>query len=456
LFTHLQTPDSTSSGCGEFPGNDFQVSLGGSANLVGTTLQQAGTLMHELGHNLDLGHGGEDGLNYKPNYLSVMNYWYQFTGIPRVQADGDIPETGRLDYSRARLPALNEAGLEERVGVRDGSAAVFYFCPNGIVESAAGTGPINWNCDRDAIDVGIMSNINGDEDANHGPVIGVLPGFNDWSNLLLAFQMTPSFADGMHIFRHPLIELDFETYSRNIAPELSISQTASPDLVLTGSNVTYTITVKNSHPEAAQAVTVTDILPGETTFVSCTATGGGICTGVNNMRAVNFAVIPGGATVTIQLVANVNCSVANGVRINNTATVSSESTDSDLSNNSSSATVTTSNPPPVISNQAVDIQSLNPPNHKMRDVTVSYTVTDNCGPLSNRLSVTSNEPINGTGDGNTAPDWEVVDANHVRLRAERSGRGSGRVYTVTITSTDSAGNSSSKQVFVSVPHDQRR
>jgi len=456
LFTHLQTPDSTSSGCGEFPGNDFQVSLGGSTNRVGTTLQQAGTLMHELGHNLDLGHGGGDSLNYKPNYLSVMNYWYQLTGIPRVEADGDIPETGRLDYSRTRLPVLNEASLDERVGVRDGNAAIFFFCPDGHVDTAVGNGRINWNCDRDSVDAGITSNINGDEDANHVPVIGALPGFNDWSNLLLTFQMTPSFADGIHFFRHPLIELDFETYSRNIAPELSISQNASPDPVLTGSNVTYTITVKNSHPEAAQAVTVTDILPGETTFVSCTATGGGICAGLNNMRTVNFNVIPGGATVTIQLVANVNCPVANGVRIVNTATVSSGSPDSDLSNNSSSVTVTTSNPPPVISNQAVNIQSLNPPNHKMRDVTVSYTVTDNCGSLSNRLNVTSNEPINGTGDGDTAPDWEVVDANHVRLRAERSGRGSGRVYTVTITSTDSAGNSSSKQVFVSVPHDQRR
>jgi uncharacterized repeat protein (TIGR01451 family) len=461
LFTHLQTnrrvPNRLSSGCGEFPGNDFQVSLGGAPNRTGTTMQQAGTLMHELGHNLDLGHGGGDNLNFKPNYLSVMNYWYQFTGIPRIGTGGDIPPTGRLDYSRSRLPALNEASLDERAGVGDGNAAIFFFCPDGTQDSAVGNGPINWNCDRDALDVGIMSNINGDEDnITHQPVISVLPGFNDWSNLLLAFQMTPSFADGMHFFREPLTELDFETYSRNIAPELSISQTASPDPVLTGSNVTYTITVKNRHPEDAQSVTVTDILPSTTTFVSCTATDGGICTGLNNMRVVKFASIPGGATVTIQLVANVNCPVSNGVRISNTATVSSESPDSDLSNNSSSVTVTTSNPPPVITNPSVNIQALKPPNHKMSDITVSYRVTDNCGPIVNRLSVTSDEPVNGTGDGDTSPDWEILDANHVRLRAERSGRGSGRVYTITITSTDSAGNSSSKQVFVNVPHDQGR
>jgi hypothetical protein len=89
-------------------------------------------------------------------------------------------------------------------------------------------------------------------------------------------------------------------------------------------------------------------------------------------------------------------------------------------------------------------------------LTVNYSATDNCGSVASVLRVTSNEPINGLGDGDTAPDWVVLDAHHVRLRAERSGRGNGRVYTITITSTDSAGNSSSTQVSVRVPHDQRR
>jgi len=59
---------------------------------------------------------------------------------------------------------------------------------------------------------------------------------------------------------------------------------------------------------------------------------------------------------------------------------------------------------------------------------------------------------NGTGDGDTSPDWEIVDAHHVRLRAERSGAGSGRIYTITITATDSRGNVSSQIVSVSVAH----
>jgi hypothetical protein len=67
------------------------------------------------------------------------------------------------------------------------------------------------------------------------------------------------------------------------------------------------------------------------------------------------------------------------------------------------------------------------------------------------LTVTSNEPVDGEGDGNTSPDWEVVDAHHVRVRAERAGGGSGRTYTITITSTDGAGHTSSVDVTVRVP-----
>jgi hypothetical protein len=94
----------------------------------------------------------------------------------------------------------------------------------------------------------------------------------------------------------------------------------------------------------------------------------------------------------------------------------------------------------------------------MVDVTVSYDVTDNCAlPFGAcTLSVTSNEPVLGRGSGNTSPDWIVVDDHHVQLRAEREGGGNGRIYTTTITCTDSGGNSSEEQVEVVVPHDQGR
>jgi hypothetical protein len=92
----------------------------------------------------------------------------------------------------------------------------------------------------------------------------------------------------------------------------------------------------------------------------------------------------------------------------------------------------------------------------MVDVTVSYTSSDNSGNASAcSLAVTSSEPLNGSGDGNTEADWEVIDATHVRLRAERAGNGTDRTYTITATCADAAGNTTSSSTTVVVPHDAR-
>lgn len=103
--------------------------------------------------------------------------------------------------------------------------------------------------------------------------------------------------------------------------------------------------------------------------------------------------------------------------------------------------------PPVIKGAAANPPTLWPPNLKMVDVTVSYEATDNCALLETSLSVASNERAGGAG-----PDWEVLDAHHVRLRAARTGRWGARVYTITINAKDVHGNSSSRVVAVSVQH----
>ncbi len=244
----------------------------------------------------------------------------------------------------------------------------------------------------------------------------------------------------------------------NAIADLSVTKTASPDPVTTGDDLTYTVTVTNNGPDTAISVIVTDNLPPETTFVSCSSTGGGVCGGSGNNRTVTFASLALGESETITFVANVNCSVADNTVISNTATVSAFTPDPDPTNNSATATTTASNPPPTITGAAADPSVLWPPNHRMVNVTVSYDVTDNCPlpPGSCTLSVTSNEPINGTGDGNTSPDWIVLDDHHVLLRAERAGNGNGRIYTITITCIDSGGNSSSESVTVTVPHDRGR
>jgi len=103
-----------------------------------------------------------------------------------------------------------------------------------------------------------------------------------------------------------------------------------------------------------------------------------------------------------------------------------------------------------------------PPNHIMIDIVIEANASDNSGlPLTLTAMVTSNEPEDGLGDGDTGPDWTlpVIDQStgriDLQLRRERSGTGNGRNYTVTITATDSSGNSSTTDVIIGVPHDMR-
>jgi hypothetical protein len=91
-------------------GTDLIVTLCNFTDAVGTPREQAGTLMHELGHNLGLRHGGCDDTNSKAGYASVMNYAYQMEGLTRGGMHGV------LDFSRGLEPVLDE-GLLPDVGL---------------------------------------------------------------------------------------------------------------------------------------------------------------------------------------------------------------------------------------------------------------------------------------------------------------------------------------------------
>jgi Big-like domain-containing protein/lamin tail-like protein len=133
-------------------------------------------------------------------------------------------------------------------------------------------------------------------------------------------------------------------------------------------------------------------------------------------------------------------------------------TDSRGASTSCTAVVTVvDNSPPSIAGEMANPSTLWPPNHKMVSVTVSYSVTDNCTPTASvvcDLTVSSNEPPSPAGDGHSSAQWKVVDAHHIQLSSERDGGGTGRIYTVTITCKDGSGNTATKTLTVTVPHNQ--
>jgi photosystem II stability/assembly factor-like uncharacterized protein len=100
--------------------------------------------------------------------------------------------------------------------------------------------------------------------------------------------------------------------------------------------------------------------------------------------------------------------------------------------------------PPVIAGVKASPSVIDKSNHMMVPVQIFVDATDGCGAVDCRIvSVASNEPATG--------DWEITGALTLNLRAERLGKGDGRIYTITIECTDAAGNVATSTVTVAVP-----
>ncbi len=120
------------------------------------------------------------------------------------------------------------------------------------------------------------------------------------------------------------------------------------------------------------------------------------------------------------------------------------------------------NSPPVLQVSA-DPSNLWPPNHKLHDITVDVIASDECDADEDidivLDSISSNESDNGRGDGNTSDDIQGAntgtDDRDFQVRAERSGRGSGRIYTATYRATDLSGNYTDGVAIIKVAHDRR-
>jgi hypothetical protein len=115
------------------------------------------------------------------------------------------------------------------------------------------------------------------------------------------------------------------------------------------------------------------------------------------------------------------------------------------------------NAPPDCTGAVADPDLLWPPNHKFSDVEIVGVADPDGDPVYITVdAIYQDEPLNGRADGNTTPDGGGIGTDTARLRAERSGKGDGRVYHVEFTADDGQGGSCPGVVTVCVPHDRRR
>jgi hypothetical protein len=111
--------------------------------------------------------------------------------------------------------------------------------------------------------------------------------------------------------------------------------------------------------------------------------------------------------------------------------------------------------PPVLT-LGVTPSEIWPPNHQMVEVPVSYDVTDNMdpAPIVELVSVTSSDGENEIGDGNHSPDIDITEDGRIFVRAERAGPKESRIYTITYSARDAAGNTALEEITVTVLHDK--
>jgi uncharacterized protein len=234
--------------------------------------------------------------------------------------------------------------------------------------------------------------------------------------------------------------------------DLSVSFSNANSSLLSGNSATYSFTVSNSGPDAAQQLTLTKTLPASAT-IAVTAPAGWSCSTSGTLTCTASS-LAAGASATFAVSITPACALPNGAQFSSTVSVSSQTDDENLADNTATQTWTASNPAPVVSPVVLSKTELTALSHKLVNIGLTYGITDNCdSAITPVVTVTSNQPVNGTGDGHTLFDWVVVNNNLVQVRAERAGSSADdRIYTITVTATDSSGASSSSSAQVVVPH----
>jgi uncharacterized repeat protein (TIGR01451 family) len=260
-----------SGGWGEIGGNDFI-----------EYNHDGGTIMHELGHTLNLRHGGNVNANCKPNYVSVMNYDNQF-GI-RQNGGGTI-----LDYSPPRfaggrgtapLATLVENNLNDNITLdaTDTANRYVFVNPAGNKVQRALNLATNWNGDADP-PFELSQTINIDTNATGGgpaacantSTSSTLTGFDDWTSISLPFRQFAESADG--VFSAPTDPEPTLAELRQLERELnktdiSVTGSAAPSPAVAGGTLDYAIAVHNAGPNPAGQMELRFQLPTGVTLLA--------------------------------------------------------------------------------------------------------------------------------------------------------------------------------------------
>ena len=507
--SRFATNDCTTGWAEGTPGNDFMVTLGGvnaatppvtcwgvDANgfSVGTTAEQAGTFMHELGHILGLDHGGNDIINRKPNYLSVMNYAFQACAVP-ASAAGGVP--GGCDYSRigpapAGMNDLDETSLDECAGIGGGLGfGAVNWNGDGVFQGPT-CGPPNTAgavADTNNDGVCITFGVNGAPDSaavlddtvtppppgiavsiNDGPdrvcdtlastddvqvtALNVTPiqptllkSFNDWGGLTFDFRHLANFAPGVSspVADEPdpdSIRAARQYLSLVTAPDLALT-ISGPATILPGQTVTWTTSLRNVGRGPALQVLLTETPPA----------GG-------PLPPLDLDTMVAGEEATKDTQYSVPADACPMDLVDAARVTYADLASEDFAKTARAVTRVLDIVPPRLT-LSLSQDTLWPPNHKLVDIAAAITVTDNCdpNPTVRLVSISSNEPDNGLGDGDTANDVQGAapgtDDRQFRLRAERSGGGTGRVYTIVYEAMDTSGNRTPQQATVRVPHSKK-
>jgi hypothetical protein len=523
VFRYIIMNTGAGAGQGELGGDDIWLGSRSSA-----------TLMHEIGHTLNLSHGGprsENGIrNCEPNYLSIMNYRYgrltRSNGLTHI----DFSPAKLLSGGRAQVladldeNALNEIALDpsdpdhiisfvgppevcsalcDGGGKRDGkrcaadgdcedpddsslkgtcrgvaqeggSCTSDAQCGGGACGGKRKTGtagqPVDWNQNMTLGEV-VPQNIDGTFQAggcgneNFAAERTTLTSHDDWSNIRLRFRPSQAAEDAPEE-----LAPEPELTDAEIVADLEAISTTDLEIVKTGTagpleaetvvSLEYDLVVTNAGPNFAGTVLVQDDLPSGFSVSALDDRCSEVFAGI--VQCETEALMPNDeVSFSLEVQGTLACSGGLPSAVMNSATVENASEyagdDPDPSDNSSSFETEVVDTTPPQLNVAVSPTVLAPPNHRLHEVTVTLSAQDACddAPTIRLVSVTSNEPDNGIGDGDTFSDVQGADLGaadtSILLRAERSGIAGDRVYTLTYEAEDKSGNVTRVSQTVTVP-----